>query len=29
MYEEDVKKQALLDACREAGGQRAFAKQRG
>lgn len=28
MYEEDVKK-AILDACREAGGQRAFAKQRG
>ena len=28
MYEEQVK-QAILDACRAAGGQRAFAKQRG
>ena len=28
MYE-DLIKQAILDACREAGGQRAFAKQRG
>ncbi|MBR4664579.1 MAG: hypothetical protein IKO93_11965 [Lentisphaeria bacterium] len=28
MYEEEVKK-AILDACRAAGGQRAFAKQRG
>ena len=28
MYEEEVK-QAILDACRAAGGQRAFAKQRG
>lgn len=28
MYEDQVKK-AILDACRKAGGQRAFAKQRG
>lgn len=28
MYEDRVK-QAILDACRQAGGQRAFAKQRG
>ena len=28
MYEDQIKK-AILDACRQAGGQRAFAKQRG